>query len=663
MEALCTRCTHHQGRMIAHRVVAAALGLITALCVAFGAHAQSTTDAIAPPPAVYQIQVQRGVMVPMRDGIHLSTDLYRPEGLSGRLPVILVRTPYNKLSYYAGPSRAHRAGSLRLAYIFSGQGYLVAVQDLRGKYESEGEYLASANDINDGYDTIEWIARQPWSNGKVGTIGCSYAGDVQVMAMKAKPPHLAATVPQAAGSSIGAAGDRRRYLGARNGGAVELAASVAWFRDWGGSKIYLRPPANLSHDQYMAYAQYFDPAPLPPPIDYNEIFGLLPIVDILKRVGAPPTDYEAFVSHEMSDPWWDQFGYLTDSDTFDTPSLQVNSWYDFGIEQTLYQFNLFRKNALSARARANQFIIVSPTNHCRSEDATSHTLVGERDMGDARFDYYSMYLQWFAHWLKGTDNEVLRRPKLYLYVMGRNQWRAEDEWPLARTRFTPYYFHSGGHANSRAGDGTLSDVAPGSEPDDHYTYDPATPVPTTGGGLGALRGPAEGPVNQAAVEMRSDILVYTTPPLTTGIEVTGPLKAVLYVSSSARDTDFTAKLVDVFPDGTAYNLKEGILRGRYRDGFAHKVWMQPGGVYKVVVDLDATSNYFPPGHMIRVEVSSSNFPRFDRNLNTGGNNFDESKWVVAHNVIHHSGRYQSYVLLPVVPEAQARTPTESVNGK
>jgi putative CocE/NonD family hydrolase len=578
------------GRCAVVRTVSLFSGLLFALCV----HAQNVSDAIAPPPAAYEVEVQRGVMVPMRDQVHLATDLYRPKGLTGPLPVVLIRTPYNKLAYYSGPSRAQRGGSLRLAYTFAGQGYVVAVQDVRGKYESEGEYLASANDVNDGYDTVEWIAKQPWSNGKVGTIGCSYAGDVQVMAMKSKPPHLAATVPQAAGSSIGTAGERRRYLGARNGGAVELAASVAWFRDWGGSKIYLRPPANISREEYMAYAHYFDPAPLPPPIEYSDAFELLPIVDILKRVGAPPTDYESFVSHEMSDPWWEQFGYLTDSDSFDTASLQVNSWYDFGVEQTLYQFNLFRRNALSARARDNQFIIVSPTNHCRSEEATSHTLVGERDMGDARFDYYSVYLQWFGHWLKGEENHVTERPKIYLYVMGRNQWRAENEWPLARTQFTPYYLHSGGHANSRVGDGTLSDAAPRNEPADQYTYDPITPVPTTGGALGALKGPAEGPVNQSVVEMRNDVLVYTTPPLAKGIEVTGPLQLVLYVSSSARDTDFTAKLVDVYPDGSAYNLKEGILRARYREGFSKKVWMQPGGVYKVVVDLDATSNYFGP---------------------------------------------------------------------
>jgi hypothetical protein len=276
-------------------------------------------------------------------------------------------------------------------------------------------------------------------------------------------------------------------------------------------------------------------------------------------------------------------------------------------------------------------------------------MVGERDMGDARFDYYDLYLRWFEHWLKGVENKVTQRPKLLIYVMGRNQWRLENEWPLARTQFTEFYFHSAGRANSRLGDGTLTEVRPAKEQPDYFTYDPATPVPTTGGALGALRGPAEGPANQASIEMRHDVLVYTTPTLSRGIEVTGPLQAVLYVSSSARDTDFTAKLVDVFPDGSAYNLKEGILRARYREGFLRKVWMAPDGVYKVVVDLDATSNYFPPGHRIRVEISSSNFPRFDRNLNTGGNNFDESKWVTARNGIYHSDKFPSHLELPVIP--------------
>jgi putative CocE/NonD family hydrolase len=286
-----------------------------------------------------------------------------------------------------------------------------------------------------------------------------------------------------------------------------------------------------------------------------------------------------------------------------------------------------------------------------SELATEHTMVGKRDLGDARLDFYGIYLRWFDHWLKGINNDVTKMPKVQIYVMGKNQWRGENEWPLARTQFTKYYLHSAGKANSRFGDGTLSTQPANNEPPDHFVYDPATPVPTAGGLPCCTEQyeAGEGSFDQSEVETRNDVLEYTTPVLEKGVEVTGPLQVVLYVSSSARDTDFTAKLVDIYPDGTAYNVQDGIQRVRYREGYEKKVWMSPGEVYEVKIDLQATSNYFGPGHRIRLEVSSSNFPRFDRNLNTGGNNYDETKWVVANNTVHHSGVHASYILLPVIP--------------
>jgi hypothetical protein len=310
-----------------------------------------------------------------------------------------------------------------------------------------------------------------------------------------------------------------------------------------------------------------------------------------------------------------------------------------------------RRNAVSARGKESQFIIVSPTAHCRSETATEHTVVGKMNVGDAQLDYWGIYLRWFDYWLKGIQNRVTDMPKVQIYVMGRNEWRGENEWPLARTKFTKFYLHSDGRANSRFGTGTLTTTEPAQEPPDHYTYDPATPVPSVGGPVcctGTPDAPA-GAFDQSEVETRHDVLVFATPPLKEGIEVTGPIELVLYVSSSARDTDFTGKLVDVHPDGTAYNIQEGILRARYREGWDKKVWMEPGEVYEVRVSLHATSNYFKPGHRIRLEVSSSNFPRFDRNLNTGGNNYDEMEWTEAENTIHHSNKYASHIILPVIP--------------
>lgn len=594
-----------------------------------------------PRPKV-SVTIQESVMVPMRDAVRLSTDLYFPEHREGdKLPVIMIRTPYDKNTHRRETSAAR---------MFAGQGYLVAVQDVRGKFESEGEYEISAADVNDGSDATDWLAAQPWSNGKVGTYGCSYLGDTQVMQARVRNPRHATMIPQAAGSSI-----HYRYFGSMEGGVFELAGGFGWFRD-SGSKQYLRfPPGALPEAR-----KYFNPAPTLPAIpDYRAIWSSLPLVDMMKKAGSTPNDFEAFVSHEPGDPWWDHFGYIKPADRFDVPALQVNSWYDFGVAETLQQFNQFRTNAESARARANQFIIISPAEHCRSELATERTMIGTRDLGDARFGYWDLYLQWFDHWLMGIDNGVTRMPKLRIYVMGRNVWRDEQEWPLARTAFTNYYLQSAGGANSRFGDGVLSVTRPTTQPPDTFTYDPGHPTPSVGG-PGCCAGTSEiltGALDQSDVETRQDVLVYSTPPLSEGVEVTGPLKAVLYVSSSARDTDFTVKLVDVYPDGTAYNIQEAVLRARYREGLTRGVFMEPGGIYRLAIDLHATSNYFGPGHRIRLEVASSSFPRYDRNLNTGGNNFDETTWVVARNTVHHSRAHPSHLILPVISESANRSNT------
>jgi hypothetical protein len=283
-------------------------------------------------------------------------------------------------------------------------------------------------------------------------------------------------------------------------------------------------------------------------------------------------------------------------------------------------------------------VVIAPTTHCAFDTATEHTVVGKRELGDAQFDYYNLYLHWYDRWLKGDENALRSVPKVQIYVMGRNQWRSENEWPLARTQFTKYYLHSSGHANGRDGDGQLNTDHPANEPSDQFQYDPMNPAPTVGAGG----------QDQSSVESRPDVLVYSTPVLKEGVELTGPIELKLFVGSSARDTDFIAKLVDVYPDGAAFNLQDGILRARYREGFNKKVWMKPGELYPLTIDLHSTSNYFPAGHRIRVEVSSSNFPRFDRNLNTGGNNYDEDKPVVATNVISHAKEQASYIVLPVI---------------
>jgi putative CocE/NonD family hydrolase len=597
-------------------------------------------EAAAPPVGAETVRLEKSVQIPMRDGIHLSTDLYFPEGEPSRRPIILVRTPYGKQGWRPGSPRA------ALATLFATHGFIVAIQDKRGRFESQGRYTLAIDEDVDGYDAVEWLSRQSWSNGKVGTYGCSDSGDAQVWLAESRPPALAAMIPQASGSAVGPAGGRYRYFGAFNGGAFQLAAAEEWMIN-SGSKVFWGPPAWLPPDKFREIADQFTtrPKPVIGPEALEPLAWTLPVVDMMKRVGMTYTDWEDILRHDLADPWWAQFPYYKGSEKVDVPALFVNSWGDFGVNESLFEFNYFQTHSLSAKSRNNEFVIISPTTHCASELAKSPTVVGQRDLGDARKDFWNIYLKWYAYWLKGDENGITQMPHVQYYLMGLNQWRSAESWPIPGTEFRRYYLHGQGAANSRYGDGLLTTGAPQrDEPADQYVYDPASPVPTgTGPGL------PEGFFDQSSVEMRRDVLVYTSEPLKAGMEVTGPVMARIYVSSSAKDTDFTAKLVDVYPDGRAFNLQDGILRARYREGFDKKVWMQADRVYAVDVSLDATSNYFAAGHRIRLEVSSSNFPRFDRNLNTGGNNYDETGWQVAHNSVHHSQNTASYVLLPIVP--------------
>jgi uncharacterized protein len=549
-----------------------------------------------PPEPRYAIRLESNVMVPMRDSVRLATDLYFPVEAGEKLPVILIRTPYDK------------HGNESSAKMFAGQGYVAAVQDVRGKFASEGVFTLSENDTNDGADTVTWMATQPWSTGKIGTYGCSYLGEAQIEMSKVRVPQHAAMIAQAAGGAY-------RFAAFMEGGVLTLSDAARWFRQ-NGSKLA--------------------PSARHPNLDPERI-SVLPVIDILKNTG-PPTDFEEWVAHEPGRPWWDRLGYVDQRHHFNVPAIHVSSWYDTAVKDTLDLFNLFQKNSDTNQARQNQYVIISPTSHCQSEKATEATIVGERNMGDARFEYYNWYLRWFDYWLRGVDNGVTRMPKVQFYVMGANRWRTSDQWPLPNTRFTRYYLHSSGKANSLAGDGVLSAEEPDREPSDHFTYDPMNPVPA-----------APEAADQSPIEKRGDVLVYTTPVLEKGAEVTGPIEVVLYVSSSAKDTDFTAKLVNLAPDGKAYILQQGILRARYRDGLKKKVWMKPSESYRLKIDLHATSNYFPPGHRIRLEVSSSAFPTYERNLNTGGPNYNENRSLVAENQVHHSKGRASYALLPLIP--------------
>ena len=584
------------------------------------------------------VRLEYSVMIPMRDGVRLATDLYFPKGVSDKLPAILIRTPYNKNT---------DSGARTEAMFFAENGYVVAIQDVRGKFESEGNFVVQAPDADDSYDTVSWLARQPWCNAKVGTVGCSYRGETQIFLAKRRNPYHAAMIPRAAGAVY-------RYLAILNGGALEMALHFGWMRE-NGSKVHLQVPPGTSEDLRRKAMPYFSLEPNLPEIDYPTIWRTLPLVEMMQKAKTPPTSWEEFVTREPDDPWWDQFNLIKETDRFDVPALHINSWYDYGVGETLKTFELLKRNSDSAKARQNQFVIISPTTHCRSENAKKETVVGERPVGDARLGFQDLYLNWMDYWLKGSANDVTKMAPVQFYTMGLERWRSAETWPLPGTRYTKYYLHSQGAANSLLGDGSLDPVHPKDEPSDTFIYDPADPVPSVGGPLCCTGSPdaPEGAFDQSEVEMRKDVLVYTTPVLKEGLDVTGPLKLILFVSSSERDTDFTAKLVDVYPDGKAYNVQEAILRSRYREGFDKRAWMTEGEVYRLEIDLASTSNYFPAGHKIRLEVSSSNFPRFDRNLNTGGNNHSETSWRIARNSVHHSQVFPSHLVLPIIPKGDS----------
>jgi putative CocE/NonD family hydrolase len=369
-----------------------------------------------------------------------------------------------------------------------------------------------------------------------------------------------------------------------------------------------------------------------------------------RKAGYAPSEFEDFLSHPPGDPWWDGKGYLRDDDRFDVPALHVNSWLDVTPEQTLYLFNLLRTNSESERARNNQFVIMSPTTHCASESATEHTMVGNLDVGDARLDYWKIYLDWFDHWIKGVNNGVTSRPKV-MYYISHLGWRSAAHWPVPGMRETPFYLTSLGRANTAAGNGALSITPPGRDLHDVWVYDPADPFPSRGGTICCTGNPSDVPgiFNQSDLESREDLLVYTSPPLERGLTIAGTVRLVVHVSSDARDTDFNAKLIDVDSAGRSWNILNGVLRARYREGMTRKVLMNVGEVYEMTISLKATGYHFRPGHRIRLHLTSSDFPLYDRNLNTGGTNYGETQFVKATNTVYHGPRRPSRLILPVVP--------------
>ncbi len=553
-------------------------------------------------------EARYNVKVPMRDGVRLSCDIYSPRGKSGPFPVLLVRTPYDNMH-----EMFVEAGEF-----FVQHGYVYVIQDVRGRNDSDGEFYPWVNEFNDGHDTIEWIGAQPWCDGNVGMHGISYLANVQWYAAMLGSSYLKCIVPQAIGDNLH---DSPFY----QGGAFSLGLNVTWAFWAGEGRVW----QNI--DRY----------------NWPQLFHALPLKDMAKMAGKDVKFLQDWIDHPDYDDYWKALSVKERYEDVKVPVLQMTGWYDIFPAGVLNNFLGMREKGGSELARNNQKVVVGPWTHFLS----TLTNAGDGDFGrDSIIDLREIELKWYDHWLKGVDNGIEREPPLRILVMGTNEWRDEHEWPLARTSFTPYYFHSGGAANSYTGDGVLSTQAPGDEPPDRYDYDPAFPTPTLGGSPCCRNDIIPpGAFDQREVEARNNILVYTSEPVQEDLEVTGPIIVKLHASTDRLDTDFTAKLTDVHPDGYSLNLCDGIIRGRYRESTEYQKLLEPGTVYEFTIDLWATSNLFLKGHRIRVDIASSNFPHFDRNPNTGHKFAEDAEMQVAHQQVFHDGAHPSQIILPVIP--------------
>jgi uncharacterized protein len=594
----------------------AAIAVVTALRFVGG------QDAAGPRPAAPgpdpKIIVEKNVGARMRDGVILRADVYRPN-TSERLPALLSRTPYSKNSG-TGDAAARRLAS---------HGYVVVIQDTRGRYMSDG--VARPHDEGeDGYDTIEWAAALPSVNGRVGTFGGSYSATTQLMAAPLRPPHLVAIFPSSSYNS--------RYDMVFQGGAFYLADGMSW---------------NLGQSADVRRRLQHPEADRDGPIGMNEterqMFATnwiwhvpLKTMDAMEVRRNSPAYFE-MLSHPSYDEYWKTFDIEARHRQFEVPAYHFTGWYDTLLNGTLRNFTGLRRNAGTERARSGQRLVVGPWTHSRPTPRS--TTIGDVDFGrDAGFDLERVMYDWFDYWLKERPTNVLSRAPVRLFVMGANVWRDEQEWPLARAAQTAFYLHSGGQANTLNGDGSLSENTPSDERADRFVSDPSNPVPT-----GQRGGYSRIPTDQRELEKRQDVLVYTTPPLTSAIEVTGPIEVRLWISSSAADTDFTAKLTDVFPDGTSRMLTDGILRARYRRSKTTPALLIPGKAEELAIDVGATSNLFLPGHRIRLEIAGSNFPRFDRNPNTGTAFAESAELRRADQTVFHDAQRPSRLILPIVP--------------
>jgi uncharacterized protein len=566
------------------------------------------------------ISIDHTVQIQTPDGVKLAASVYLPPGERKNLPTVLIRLPYGKT--------AHK-GALNGASVFSRAGFAVVVVDVRGKFGSTGEFTPWKNATADGVAVLDWIAKQPWSNGKVGTFGCSALGELQYALARARHPAHAAMIPIGAGGALGALDGRYEYFGVFEGGVFQLATGFGWFLENGAKDPH---------------------ASAPPDINIPETLKGLPVADLVSRVRPAPNGYTDFLTTPLGHPDWQAFDYIGDADRWSIPTLDVNTWGDQTVAATLAVAEHARRTAPAGRPLRHH-VVIAAGNHCDHFESDTGEF-GDLNVSNASRPYDQWFIQWFNHWLRGAPDALADLPVYQFFVIGENRWLESDRWPPAQSAVSRWYLGSAGKANSVRGNGSLSPQPRADSAErDEYLYSPDDPVPSRGGPVCCTGNKRikSGPVDQRDVEGRDDVLVFTSAPLDQPMRIAGPLRAKLTISSSAPDTDFVARLADVRPDGTSINIQEGALRARYRDSVTAPKPMQPGQTYELSVDMRSIAYLLPRGHRLRLHVTSSSFPRLERNLNTGGDNATDSKGVPATNRVYHGPAGRSYVELPLLP--------------
>ncbi|BHH86271.1 acylase [Desulforhopalus sp. 52FAK] len=560
---------------------------------------------------------QSNVMIAMRDGVALATDIYRPLN-GGALPAILIRTTYGSFQF----------NGIKL---FVDNGYAVIVQDVRGRYASEGEsYSPHRYSRNDGFDTISWIVEQKWSSGKVGSYGCSYLGESQIVLAAANHPNHMAMIAEGAGGAIGKAKNSYGYFGVYENGVLNLASALGWFTAEGAkhSKITKRPPD---------YA-----------VKMQEEMNSLPISQLARNVVPYETGFDDFVSHKLTDSWWEEEGYIDNNDTFSAAVLHVNTWYDQTVHDTFRLAEHLAENAQHPRAKS-QHVLIDPGNHCSAGRFKKGPVqVGEMAFNYKEIDFSRIYLDWFDYWLKGKKVDL--PPRFKYFLIHGNSWKTAEKWPPPNVKKQRYYLDADGFLGTGKPESSFDDDS--SANFDSYVYDPLNPVPTRGGSICCTKreGDISGAVDQRPLKERDDVLIYTSDALKADLDLTGNVTAVLNVSTTALDTDFTVKIVDQYPDGKAFNLHDGVIRLRYREGINKPKLAEPEAIYKIELELRPIAYRFKKGHKIAVYISSSNFPRLARNLNTGAEEYNSTVAMKAENRLYRSLSQMSYVDLPIVVE-------------